>query len=170
MALHRAILNPTLEWGRAWKSADETEDQIYEAALARLGLTEPEYRNTPQDDYSGRGFIADHRRKEVIKFYALIGDDAAMLAAYNDYIERQASEIEKEKRIKQGMEMLNKLLDLILDGDLDLDDLSSLPRRPASPPAAFDLPEPPERSADDAEPSGADDVTRWLDDQFDQAA
>jgi hypothetical protein len=105
---------------------------------------------------------------------AIIGDEAGFIAEYR----RLAAEhgvkdaIVQYEKIEKALDLFDKLLQAVEAGEYD--DLieefesgtrGSLPRRPSRP-VMLDLPDAPERSADDAEPSGADDITRWLDGQF----
>jgi hypothetical protein len=160
MAMHRAALDPSLTWSQAKAASDETLAATYAAALARLGITEPETRST--SDFDGTYDI--HRINEM-RYCALVGNDAGLLAAH-DAILNAPKTIDTaamyDKLAELGL-MVVKCWKALKDEEAD--DLPPLPRpgRPVLLPL-------PERTADDAEPDGADDLTRWLTQQFGRKA
>lgn len=85
MEIRRAFEHPDWTRGMIDDHVSATLDRAYTAALARLALEEPDTRSTEDFD----GWTADYAAIRMLHFYALIGDDAAFLATYEQLKQRQ---------------------------------------------------------------------------------
>jgi hypothetical protein len=150
MAAHRATVHPDWTWRQAYDDASAViaaMDATADAYAGRLGL--------PVLKWNVRNWEAEFPINVRMRFSAYIGDEAAYRAAYHELARIQ-------QETSSALSILDTLLDFILD---QADDTPGRPsQRLVLPP--LDL----QRTADDSEPDGADDLTRWLDQQFGRAA
>lgn len=149
MAAHRAAVNPAWTWQQAQREAVAASgiiDDLCYSFAEQLGL--------PALKQSSRLYNAECYLLHRMSFYAFFRDEEAYRAVYEELVRIQ----QESSEISSGLTILGKLLDFILDED---DDTPGRPsQRLALPP--LDL----QRTTEDSEPDGADDLTRWLDDQF----
>lgn len=152
--------HPTWPWQQARAAANDVFDTAYEGMLARLGLRRL-YHSGDYDRPIGdqRG---DQRLLNILDAAALLGDAALFLSAHQELSERQSaagrSRYLAQRLLNLSPERLEATLDLILD-------LGGDEEPPPAAPAVSFIPLP-ERPEDDAQPDGADEMTRWLEEQF----
>lgn len=158
------IQHPTWSWNAAREAADAVFDTAYEGMLERLGLR----RLYNSSDYS-LDAIADYhinsRLLNILSAAALLGDDALFLSTHQELSARQA-ETSRSRYLARRLLALSpeRLLDLL--GDLREEEADE----PPPPPPTVSFIPLPERPESDAEPDGADDMTRWLEQQFKKRA
>jgi hypothetical protein len=164
MVMRRQIEHPTWPWRQAREAMDEVIDGGYTAMLERLGLG-----RLYSSSYNVSDLVdtqQEHRLFGLLRVYAVLEDAGAFLSTYQDLITFQV-DVSRKLAIARRLQQLNgDQIDRVLDEVRDLADEPTQPSRPVY----LDLPEPPERTAEDSEPDGADDTTAWLERQFRRAA
>jgi hypothetical protein len=151
-------------WADAHPVRAEIKNDPFEAMLKRTGLYHSwsiEWRyDQDTEKITARGHW-DRLDRVRLGDLARLGDDAAFVAEYRRQVAALGleDEIAKDAEYREWLREFTAMIHEMADNEPP-------PSRRA---VVIELP-PIERPADDSEPSGADDVTRWLDDQFGRAA
>jgi len=144
MAIRRAAEHPDWCYWATREASSEAIDAAYNGMLSRLGLKEPAYGSTD----NVRRWMREYHAIERLKFYALLDNTDGFHATYQELKRQQAGGLVTE---------VSAFID-----ELTRDKLPDA--RPIFIPINI------ERIADDSEPDGPCEITRWLERQFGSAA
>lgn len=138
MTVRRAFDNPTWPFWSVRDAVSELVEAAYKGMLERFQLKELRPRNE-------HDWVRHYNGERLLEFYAVLGDEAGFQATYRDL----------EEYANKPSAALREIMQSLFGDEL-----------PAPRAVVVNLPPLPERIADDSEPDGADDLTRWLECQF----
>lgn len=152
MMARRQVEHPTWTWSAVRDVATMPHEEAYEDMLLRMGL--PRLYNSVNFERPIEERQYDSRLLSIMDAAAILRDDALFLSTHQELRARQAD-------VARSRYLAQRLLSLSPDRLEMLLDLAS----GDAPPAVSFIPLPARPEGDDT-PDGADETTRWVEEQF----